>query len=218
MFSKIRILPKILSYVEMYLLKIRVRWRILWSKFRNITWSVDQDMGRRLHFVHTAKNYRLKNSTTAQATVSFVVCAIPRSIAWFQFLQVWHMMRESAFHSPRIQRPDLKLCNIVLQRLHWNLGPGLISISPARMRRVIKLVPFEGLKLRISSELLRFPSFLVLAKHWDVPLVKFCNRSYIPGLSQQNPLHSSISKEWVQKPKVKRICRAVDVWPWGDHA
>ena len=29
-------------------------------RFSNITWSVDQDMGRRLHFVHMAKNYRLK--------------------------------------------------------------------------------------------------------------------------------------------------------------
>ena len=50
-----------------------------------------------------------------------------------------------------------------LQRQHWNLGPGFISISPARMKRVIRLVPFEGLKLHNPSELLRFPSFLVYA-------------------------------------------------------
>ena len=59
------------------------------------------------------------------------------------------------------------------RRRHWNLGPWFISISPARMGRVIKLVPFEGLKLGNPSELLRFPSFLVYAKHWDTPLVKF---------------------------------------------
>ena len=59
-----------------------------------------------------------------------------------------------------------------LQRRHWNLGPGFISISPARMRRVIRLVPFEGLKLRNLSELLQFPSFLVYAKKWDTPLLK----------------------------------------------
>ena len=76
-------------------------------------------------------------------------------------LQDWRMMRESAFHSPRIRRPYLMPCNMFLQRQHWNMGPGFISISPARMRRVIKLVPFEDLKLCNPSELLRFPSSLV---------------------------------------------------------
>ena len=50
-----------------------------------------------------------------------------------------------------------------LHKPHWNLGPGFISISPARMIRINKFVPFEGLKLRSPSELLRFPSFLILA-------------------------------------------------------
>ena len=60
-----------------------------------------------------------------------------------------------------------------LQRRHWNLGAGFISTPQAGMRRLIKLIPFEGLKLRNPSELLRFPSFLVYIKHWDIPLVKF---------------------------------------------
>ena len=69
--------------------------------------------------------------------------------AWKRFSQSSHSMTLSdALH-------------YFLQRRHWNLGPGFISISPARMRRVIKLVPFEGLKLRNPSELLQFPSFLV---------------------------------------------------------
>ena len=46
----------------------------------------------------------------------------------------------------------------------------------------------------------------------------FLNESYIPGLSQKNLLHSSISKEWVQKTKAKPICRAADMLPGGDHA
>ena len=57
-----------------------------------------------------------------------------------------------------------------LYKPHCNLGPGFISISPARMIRINKFVPFEGLKLRSPSELLRFPSFLILAKHWDTLL------------------------------------------------
>ena len=57
-----------------------------------------------------------------------------------------------------------------LHKPHWNLGPRFISISPARMVRTNKFVPFEGLKLRSPSELLRFPSFLILAKHRDTLL------------------------------------------------
>ena len=57
-----------------------------------------------------------------------------------------------------------------LHKPHWNLGPRFISISTVRMIRINKFVPFEGLKLRSPSELLRFPSFLILAKHWDTLL------------------------------------------------
>ena len=46
-----------------------------------------------------------------------------------------------------------------------HIGTWVISISPARMIRINKFVPFEGLKLRSPSEFLRFPSFLILAKH-----------------------------------------------------
>ena len=60
-----------------------------------------------------------------------------------------------------------------LQRRHWILGPGFISISPARMIRINKFVPFEGLKLCSPSELLRFPGFLILTQHWDTLLWEF---------------------------------------------
>ena len=57
-----------------------------------------------------------------------------------------------------------------LHKPHWNLGPGFISISPARMIRINKFVHFHGLKLHNPSERLRFPSFLILAKRWDTLL------------------------------------------------
>ena len=59
-----------------------------------------------------------------------------------------------------------------LQRRHRYLGPVFISISPAKMMRMSKLVPFEGLKLRNPSELLHLPSFLVHAKLWAIPLAE----------------------------------------------
>ena len=58
------------------------------------------------------------------------------------------------------------------QRRHWDLGPGFISISPAKMMRMSKFVPFDGLKLRNPSELLHLPSFLVHAKLWAIPLAE----------------------------------------------
>ena len=36
---------------------------------------------------------------------------------------------------------------VFLHSRHRNLGPGFISMSPARMMRVSRLVPLEGLKL-----------------------------------------------------------------------
>ena len=105
-----------------------------------------------------------------------------------------------------------------LHKPHWNLEPGFISISPARMIRINKFVPFEGLKLRCPSELLRFPSFLILAKHWDICCGNVCNQSYILGLNQENPLHSSISKNESKNQKQKPICRAADKRPGGDPA
>ena len=106
-----------------------------------------------------------------------------------------------------------------LHKPHWNLGPGFISISPARIIRINKFVPFEGLKLHSPSELLQFPSFQIYLPSTEILCCgNVCNQSYIPGLNQENPLHSSISKEWVQKPKVKPICTAADMRPGGDHA
>ena len=43
-----------------------------------------------------------------------------------------------------------------LHKPHWNLGPVFISISPARMIKINKFVPFDGLKLRSPSELCNF--------------------------------------------------------------
>ena len=79
----------------------------------------------------------------------FTVCTIPWAIVWFWCLAIF------------------------LQRRHWNLEPGFISISPARMIRINKFVLFEGLKLRSPSELLQFPSFLILAQNWDSLLSEF---------------------------------------------
>ena len=67
---------------------------------------------------------------------------------WKHLLHSWH----------------LTTLSVALQYfLHWrlwDLGPGFISISPARMISTSRFVPLEGLKLRKPSELLRFPSFL----------------------------------------------------------
>ena len=94
-----------------------------------------------------------------------------------QFVQYQDLFPDSSFNSslsPSLEHDTWKrfsqsshsttlsdALQYFVQRRHWNLGPGFISISPARMRRVIKLVPFEDLKLRNPSELLRFRSFLV---------------------------------------------------------
>ena len=51
----------------------------------------------------------------------------------------WHMMRSS--HLTTLSAA----LQYFLQRRHWNLGPGFISISPAKMIKIIKLVPFEGI-------------------------------------------------------------------------
>ena len=42
-----------------------------------------------------------------------------------------------------------------LHKPHWNLGPGFISISPARMIRINKFVPFESLR---TSAISKFPN------------------------------------------------------------
>ena len=56
-----------------------------------------------------------------------------------------------------------------LQRLHRYPGPGFVSMSPARIIRIPRLVPFDELKRRNLSELLRLPSFLMLVKQCEDP-------------------------------------------------
>ena len=52
---------------------------------------------------------------------------------------------------------------------------------------------------------------------WDL-IVSVPDHGLSFTLNQENLLHSSISKEWVQKPKAKPICKAADKWHVGDHA
>ena len=56
-----------------------------------------------------------------------------------------------------------------LQRLHRDLGPGFVWMSPARIIRIARLVPFDELKRRNLSEFLRLPSFLMLVKQCEDP-------------------------------------------------
>ena len=93
----------------------------------------------------------------------------------------------NAFHSPCIRRPYQMPCNIFTKAAlkPWT---GFISITPARMRRVIKLVPFEGLKLRNPSELLRFPSICQTLRYSVGEI--FVTNLNVPDLSQYIPLHS----------------------------
>ena len=56
-----------------------------------------------------------------------------------------------------------------LQRLHRDLGPGFVSMSPARIIRIARLVSFDELKRCNLSELLRLPSFLMLVKQCEDP-------------------------------------------------
>ena len=48
-------------------------------------------------------------------------------------------------------------------------GAGFVSMSPARINRIARLVPFDALKRRNLSELLRLPSFLMLVKQCEDP-------------------------------------------------
>ena len=48
-------------------------------------------------------------------------------------------------------------------------GPGFVSMSPARIIRIARLVSFDELKRCNLSELLRLPSFLMLVKQCEDP-------------------------------------------------
>ena len=146
-------------------------------------------------FIYSPKNKpeRLKNSHFGQIhvqfvsfTVSYWVSATNEHSLWIHISQPSHWTALWPFRTTPLQRPQsiYSLYNThsshsrslsdalqyFLHKPHWNLRPAFISISPARMVRINKFVPFEGLKLRSPSELLRFPSFLILAKHWDTLL------------------------------------------------
>ena len=73
---------------------------------------------------------------------------------------------ESAFRS-HVTNLSVAL-QYFLHSRHMNLGPGFISMSPARMMRVSRMVPLEGLKFCRPSELLRLPSFLEYAKKCEI--------------------------------------------------
>ena len=100
-----------------------------------------------------------------------------------------------------------------MHKPHWNLGPGFISISPARMIRINKFVPFEGLKLRRTSAISKFPNSCQALRYSAVGM--FVTNPTFLVWTKRNPPHSSISKEWVQKSNAKPICRAADKVTWG---
>ena len=49
------------------------------------------------------------------------------------------------------------------------LEPGFVLMSPARIIRIARLVPFDELKRRNLSQLMRLPSFLLLVKQCEDP-------------------------------------------------
>ena len=49
------------------------------------------------------------------------------------------------------------------------LGPGFVPMSPARIIKIARLVPFDELKQRNLSELLRLPNFLMLVQQCEDP-------------------------------------------------
>ena len=75
------------------------------------------------------------------------------------------MICESAFHSVFTFNTFLRSFAIFFAEAAAILLPGLVSISSAKIRRTIRFVPFEDLKLRKPSERLLFPSFYVIAKY-----------------------------------------------------
>ena len=49
------------------------------------------------------------------------------------------------------------------------LGPGFVSMSPAKISRIARLLPFDELKQRNISELLRLPNFVMLVQQCEDP-------------------------------------------------
>ena len=81
------------------------------------------------------------------------------------------ILHESVFRSQYIWSPCPTPCSIFCKDYTgtWDLGPGFVSMSPARIIRIARLVPFDELKRRNLSELLRLPSFLMLVKQCEDP-------------------------------------------------
>ena len=69
---------------------------------------------------------------------------------------------------------------------HRKLGPGFISISPAKIIRINKFVPLEGLKLGNPSEHLRLPIFLVHAKLCAIPSTEVWRPTLQSGLESSS--------------------------------
>ena len=78
-------------------------------------------------------------------------------------LQSLSILHESVFRSQYIQTPS----NTFFAKT--TLGPGFVSVSPARIIRIARLVPFEELKQRNFSKLLRLLIFLMLVKQYEDP-------------------------------------------------
>ena len=92
----------------------------------------------------------IQNSTTTKTTVSFAAGAIPYpfpdSYSSNSILsRFMHDVCKGFSHSSQIIDFSDAM-QYLLQRRHRDLGPMFISISPAKLMRRSKFVPFEGLK------------------------------------------------------------------------
>ena len=124
------------------------------------------------------------------------------------------MICESVFHSPRIWRPYQMPCNIFCKGGFETLNMGSFRYPQPGWEEwsISSIWGFEATYIVTHQNFcgVQVPYYLLNTEilHWWI----FCYRSYIPALSQWNPLHSSIPKECVQNPKVKWICRVADMW------
>ena len=129
---------------------------------------------------------------------------------FFQMLycEVLNMSHEIAFcsllHSTTLY--DALLYLYFLQSLHWNLGPGFISISPANINNTAKFVPCERLKVNNPSELLRFPSSRTLAKYWVKPLPQFLRDFiFVSAVSVQHTDFRGVARNFLKMKPTNRI-------------
>ena len=134
----------------------------------------------RIHCESTSSNHRteLPHELWEQhhCTGRSQPCSLCSTSHYFQFqfltshqLPSLSILHESVFRSQNIRPPCPIHCGIVLQTLHWDLGPGFVSMSQARIVRIARLVPLDELKQRNLSELLWLPSFLMIVKQCEDP-------------------------------------------------